>query len=205
MIDDSAQSANGGACTCQDPRHRGVAERASSILDLRHRLVRGYIWELPFGKTLKGPQALLLEGWELGGIVTMQTGLPFNITQSGDSENVDGLWESPNVVPGQSIHVAKATAAGWFNQAAFSRATLAYGTSPRDPAVGPGIHQFDLSASKIKMPYKEGHQLMFRMELFKRFQYTAARHAQLFARHRDIRHRDEHGRRSTADPVRAEV
>jgi hypothetical protein len=170
MIDDSAQSTNRGACTCQDPRHRGVAERASSIFDVRHRLVTGYVWELPYGKDLKGPRALLLGGWELGGIVTMQTGLPFNITQSGDSENVDGLWERPNVVAGQSIHVASATAAGWFNQAAFSRATLAYGTAPRDPVVGPGIHQFDLSASKIfKMPYREGHQLMFRMELFNAF------------------------------------
>jgi hypothetical protein len=167
MIDDSAQSTNRGACTCQDPRHRGVAERASSIFDVRHRLVTGYIWELPFGKQLKGAEALLLRGWELGGIVTMQSGLPFNITQSGDSENVDGLWERPNVVPGQSIHAANPTAGGWFNTAAFSRATLAYGTSPRDPVVGPGIHQFDLSTSKIfKVPYKE---LMFRMELFNAF------------------------------------
>jgi hypothetical protein len=170
MIDDSAQSTNRGACTCQDPRHRGVAERASSIFDVRHRLVTGYIWELPVGKNLKGPQAVLLRGWEVGGIVTMQTGLPFNVTQSGDSENVDGLWERPNVVAGQSIHVANPTAAGWFNTAAFARATLAYGTAPRDPLVGPGIHQFDLSASKIfKLPYKEGHQLMFRMELFNAF------------------------------------
>jgi len=34
----------------------------------------------------------------------------------------------------------------------------------------PGIHQFDLATSKIfRMPYKEGHQLMFRMELFNAF------------------------------------
>jgi hypothetical protein len=69
-----------------------VAERASSVFDVRHRLVTAHIWELPFGKGLTGPQSLLLHGWELGGIVTMQSGLPFNITQSGDSENVDGLW-----------------------------------------------------------------------------------------------------------------
>ncbi|HLJ18036.1 MAG TPA: TonB-dependent receptor [Bryobacteraceae bacterium] len=170
MIDDQGQSTNRGACTCQDPRHRGIAERASSIFDVRHRLVVGYVWQLPFLKDVKGPPALLLTGWEVGGIVTMQSGLPFNITQSGDSENVDGLWERPNYVAGQGIHVSNPNAADWFNTAAFARATLAYGTSPRDPVVGPGIHQFDLSASKsFKMPYGEGHQLMFRAEFFNAF------------------------------------
>ncbi len=169
MIDDQGQSSNRGACTCQDPRHRGIAERASSVFDVRHRLVVGYVWQLPFLKDLKGPAALLLTGWEAGGIVTMQTGLPFNITQSGDTENVDGLWERPNYISGQSIHVSNPQAAGWFNTAAFTRAT-GYGTSPRDPVVGPGIHQFDLSASKMfKMPYGERHQLMFRVEMFNVF------------------------------------
>jgi hypothetical protein len=36
--------------------------------------------------------------------------------------------------------------------------------------VGPGLHTFDLEASKaVKMPYREGHQLMFRAELFNAF------------------------------------
>jgi hypothetical protein len=119
---------------------------------------------------MKGPLSLLLKGWQLGGIVAQQNGLPFNITQSGDTENTDGLWERPNLVSGQGVHVSNPGAASWFNTAAFSRATLAYGTSPRDPVVGPGIHTFDLSASKIfKMPYKEGHQLMFRAEFFNAF------------------------------------
>jgi hypothetical protein len=111
MIDDTGQSTNRGACMCQDPRHRGKAERADSVFDVRHRLVMGYIWDLPFAKDLKGPSALLLRGWELGGLVTLQSGLPFNITQSGDSQNVDGLWERPNIVPGQSLHVSNPNAA----------------------------------------------------------------------------------------------
>ncbi len=171
MIDDQGQSSNRGACTRQDPRHPwNRRAREQRILDTRHRLVVGYVWQLPFLKDLKGPAALLLTGWEAGGIVTMQSGQPFNITQSGDSENVDGLWERPNYISGQSIHVSNPNAADWFNTAAFARAVLAYGTSTRDPVVGPGIHQFDLSASKIfKMPYGERHQLMFRAEFFNVF------------------------------------
>ncbi|HYM11208.1 MAG TPA: TonB-dependent receptor [Bryobacterales bacterium] len=168
MIDDAAQSTNRGACTCQDPRHRGALERASSIFDNRHRLVVGYVWDVPLAKNLGGAPGLLLHGWEIGGLVTMQTGLPFNITQSGDSENVDGLWERPNLT-GQPIGVANPNAAGWFNTGAFSRATT-YGTTPRDAVVGPGVHTFDLSGSKsFKMPYREGHELMFRAEFFNAF------------------------------------
>jgi hypothetical protein len=170
MIDDTGQSTNRGACMCQDPRHRGTAERASSIFDVRHRFVTGYLWQLPFLKSLNGPAGVLLKGWELAGIVTFQSGLPFNVTQSGDSENNDGLWERPNLVPGQSVGLSSQSAAHWFNAAAFSRASLAYGNSPRDPVVGPGLHTFDLSLSKtFKMPYGEGHQLMFRAESFNAF------------------------------------
>ena len=100
----------------------------------------------------------------------MQTGLPFNITQSGDSENVDGLWERPNIVSGQDTSVSNPTAQRWFNTAAFSRAVLAYGSLPRDAVVGPGIHEFDLSISKIfKMPFSERQRLMFRAEAFNIF------------------------------------
>ena len=172
MIDDAAQSTNRGACQCQNPRHRGIAERASSIFDNRHRLVVGYVWELPFAKSLKGPSGFVVSGWSLGGVVTLQNGFPFNITQSGDSQNVDGLWERPNLVTGVSAALpgGQRDASHWFNTSAFSRGVMQYGNSPRNPLVGPGIHTFDLSGSKsFKMPYKESHELMFRAEFFNAF------------------------------------
>ncbi len=172
MIDDAGQSTNRGACQCQNPRLRGAAERASSIFDNRHRLVVGYVWELPLARNLKGPAAVFLKGWSAGGIVTLQSGFPFNVTQSGDSQNVDGLWERPNLVAGQTAALPGGTrnAAQWFNTAAFSRSVQAYGNSPRNPLTGPGIHTFDLSGSKsFKMPYRESHELTFRAEFFNAF------------------------------------
>jgi len=146
------------------------AERAGSVLDQRHRMVIGYLWEVPFAKSLKGAPGAIVGGWSLGGILTFASGFPFNITQSGDSENNDGLWERPDLVSGQSVSVANQTPNLWFNTAAFQRALLHYGNSPRNPVVGPGTDTWDLSASKsFKMPYREGHQLMFRAELFNAF------------------------------------
>jgi hypothetical protein len=58
----------------------------------------------------------------------------------------------------------------WFNTAAFARATLQYGTSPRNPLIGAGVKAFDLSASKsFKMPFGERHELLFRGEFFNAF------------------------------------
>jgi hypothetical protein len=170
LMDDAAETINAGGCVCQNARSRGKAERGSSVLDQRHRLVIGYVWEMPFAKDFKGASGAVLGGWSLGGILTFASGLPFNVTQSGDSENNDGLWERPNLVPGQSVHVAGQTPNQWFNAAAFQRALLQYGNSPRDPLVGPGTHTWDLSASKsFKIPRLEGHRLMFRSEFFNAF------------------------------------
>src|SRR5260370_4554356 len=163
LIDDAGQTINMGGCNCQNPRNRGYAERASSVVDQRNRVVIGYVWELPFARNMKGVGSVI-GGWQIGGILTFSKGLPFNILQSGDSQNNDGLWERPDLT-GQSVGVSNQNPNQWFNTGAFQRSTLNYGNSPRNPVVGPGVKQWDLSASKsTKMPYKEAHALLFRSE-----------------------------------------
>jgi hypothetical protein len=169
LIDDAGQTINMGGCNCQNPRSRGKAERANSVLDQRQRLVIGYVWELPIANNLGGVSRAVLGGWSLGGIVTFASGFPFNIVQSGDSQNNDGLWERPDLT-GQSVTLPNSTPDLWFNTGAFQRSVLHYGNSPRNPTLGPGTKAWDLSASKaFKMPYREGHQLLFRSEFFNAF------------------------------------
>ncbi len=170
LIDDAGETINAGGCQCQNPRNRGKAERGNSLLDQRHRMTIGYLYEIPFGKSLKGIPGAVLGGWQSGGILTFASGLPFNVLQSGDSENNDGIWERPNLVPGQSVTVPDKTVNQWFNTSAFSRAVLMYGNSPRNPLVGPGIQTWDLSGSKaFKMPRMESQSLLFRAEFFNAF------------------------------------
>jgi outer membrane receptor protein involved in Fe transport len=168
-IDDAGETINAGGCVCQNPRNRGKAERAASVYDQRHRLVLAYVWDLPFAKDWKGPQGFVLHGWSFGGIVTMASGRPFNIVQSGDTWNADALWPRPNAVQGVSPRLDTRTADRWFDTAAFTRSTT-YGTSPRNPVVGPGLHTFDLSFSKaFKVPVQENHAVLFRAEMFNIF------------------------------------
>lgn len=170
LIDDAGETINAGGCQCQNPRNRGKAERATSILDQRHRLTIGYIYEIPFTKGLRGVSGTILGGWQTGAILTFARGLPFNVLQSGDSQNNDGLWERPNLVSGQGVKVLNRTPNQWFNTAAFSRAILMYGNSPRNPLAGPGIATWDLSASKsFKITRIESHSLLFRSEFFNAF------------------------------------
>jgi hypothetical protein len=168
-FDDAAQTMNRGACGCQDPRNLR-SEYASSNFDQRHRLVMGYVWELPFAKNLKGPAAALAGGWTLDGLITFASGNPFDVLESFDSQNNGGFWERPSLVSGQRVTVGSPTPSLWFNTAAFTPSVLVYGNSPRNPLVGPGTSTFDLSASKMfHMPYSENHSLQFRVELFNAF------------------------------------
>lgn len=168
LIDDAGQTINAGGCICQNPRNRGSAERASSVLDQRHRMVAAYMWEIPYAKEQKGFTGFVAGGWSLGGIITLASGFPVNVVQSGDTWNADALWPRPNSVSGQSVSVDNQTPDMWFNTAAFSR-SMTYGTSPRNPIVGPGTHQFDLSASKSFRTFGENQKLLFRAEMFNAF------------------------------------
>jgi outer membrane receptor protein involved in Fe transport len=47
--------------------------------DIRHRFVTGFNWEIPWGRNSSSWAARLLGGWELTGIFTARTGLPFSI------------------------------------------------------------------------------------------------------------------------------
>ncbi len=108
-IDDAADPLVAG-----QPGNRNIArnsfnlheERGSSDYDLRHRLIVNYIFELPFGPghthLSQGFAAKVLGGWELSGLSTFQSGRPFDIYSSRDSEYT-GLSNRPDLVGNPAI------------------------------------------------------------------------------------------------------
>ena len=54
------------------------ADYGPSDFDVPHRVVASFIWELPFFNSGTGVARALLGGWQVNGIVTMQSGTPFS-------------------------------------------------------------------------------------------------------------------------------
>ncbi len=65
------------------------ADRASGVNDQRHRFVLSGFWQLPSPRIGSRPARGFLSGWELSGIFTAQTGLPYSALVSFDL-NSDG-------------------------------------------------------------------------------------------------------------------
>ena len=172
LIDDQGGNVNGTRAQSEDPRCSRCNMRADSLNDIRNRLVVGYTWRIPVGERLsKGLAGGVLNGWDLGGILTEQDGTPMFITVSGDPGNDDanssGYVETRPNLTGQNIHVAHQSTGLWFNTAAFVSPGVAYGNAPRNMITAPGKHNLDFSLSKsFKMPYAETHHILFRLEAF---------------------------------------
>jgi hypothetical protein len=110
---------NGGA---EDYRNLAL-DRGRSDNDRRHVAVGSVIWNLDYLRHGNRVARSILSGWQFSAIVTLQSGLPFNVT-SGSDVNLDGnnndrtlLVGNPYLDPNRSR--SQVTAA-WFNTAAFA-------------------------------------------------------------------------------------
>jgi hypothetical protein len=73
-----------------------------SKYDARNRFVFNYVWDLPVPK-YAGFKGKLLNGWEVSGILTFQSGFPIRITSQADNELLDSTFNfeapgEPNLV-----------------------------------------------------------------------------------------------------------
>jgi len=113
----------------------------------------------------------ILGGWQVGTIITEQTGFASTLAGAGDTTGT-GVNSRVSVVPGQSAVVAGPTRDRWFNTAAFFQ-TLpgGFGTASRMPIHLPGLNQVDFSAVK-NFRFGEVASLQFRAEFFNFFNHV---------------------------------
>jgi hypothetical protein len=71
-------------------------------------------------------------------------------------------------VSGASPYIANKSAVnGWYNKNAFALSGFAFGTTPRNYLLGPGVKTVSVSVMKnFAMPYAESHNLQVRFEAF---------------------------------------
>jgi hypothetical protein len=152
-----------------------AATYGPSAYDARQRFVVNYVWDLPIPK-FDGLKGKFLNGWELSGIATFQSGFPIRITSLGDVEELDStyLFEQsgePNFAAGYTGLVKtniRQTGGFVFNPNQFTNATVAPGTignAPRTICCGPGINNWDMSFMKETM-LSERFRMEFRGDVF---------------------------------------
>lgn len=145
------------------------AERAVSTFDYRHRLSVGYIYDLPFGRNQAlSPRNPLLQylvsGWEVAGIVTLQSGTPFTITTGLDVANTGSSPQRPDRIA--SGKLGNPTINEWFDTSAFVLpAPYTWGNSGRNILNTDGLQVWDASLLK-NFRIHEDIQLQFRGEFF---------------------------------------
>jgi hypothetical protein len=173
-IDDGAGISTGSDSSgmAQDARNLR-AERAVSDFDVAHCWVFSYVYDLPFGKDRRiapsnngaGKVAgFLVSGWQMTGIMTMQTGRPFTVTVGRDASLTGGNADRPNLVGDPKV--SDPGPDRWFNPAAFAiPAAGAFGNAGRNILRGDGLHSFDLGVSRF-FRVTERQSFQFRAEVF---------------------------------------
>ena len=149
-------------------------ERGLSSFDTRARSVTSILYDLPIGKgkligTNNSVLNLVAGGWQAGGILTMQKGLPGTLSIGGvdNAGSGAGGYDRP-LSTGVSPYVSSPTPSRWLSLGAFTEAPPGqFGNVGRNTIIGPGIFAFDFEVHKqIAMPFNEKHKVQFRLEAF---------------------------------------
>ena len=156
-----------------DPYNRNY-DVGPSPMDRRNIALVNFIYQLPILR--HSPNHLLkatLGGWELSGIVTMESGLPLGIALSGPQSS-NGLPNSTNR-PSVSGSVSyPQTVNQWFDTSVFSTPALGqWGNLVKDSVYGPGRDNWNVSLFKsFLFSESRGSRFEVRVETFNTFNHT---------------------------------
>jgi len=146
-------------------------ERDSSTGDIPNVFVASSTWEIPIGRGHSlnpgGVLGKFTNGWQITGILTLQSGMPFAITQTTNFNAFAGFGvQRPNEVASPDLPSDKRTVKKWFNTSAFQVAPqFTIGSSSRNPVRGPNYHDADIAFIKHTTLHEQT-ELEFRAEIF---------------------------------------
>jgi hypothetical protein len=175
-FDDSSSDPGSATTYTLSDQYNIQRDRGLSMLDVPQRFVASFLYQAPAVHYLGLIGREVLSGWQLNGIETLSTGSPFNVTSNVDSNFDTIATDRPNVAGNPFLGFGRAKLAKitqFFNTADYSvpLAGQPFGNSPRDPMVGPGNVETDVSAFKRFQIYGRAN-LLYRAELFNLFNNT---------------------------------
>jgi hypothetical protein len=164
--------------------------RGNSDFDIRHLVNVNGIYELPFGRgkaiggNARGVMNTLIGGWQVGGIFTYRSGLPFNATTGAfpisiGSESAAVLNTSDMSALKQQINDAPNGSIQFFSNQAAAISALSFpqhgaSSGNRNILRGPGFWNVDTSVLKnFRLPWSETQRLQFRWESYNAFNHNA--------------------------------
>jgi len=153
--------------------------RGLSDFDHRHRSITSFVYELPFYKNTGGIMGRALGGWQTSGVLTVQSGAPFSVLDSGGGTALQldgGTSFTPGFASGRNCRNAVTPGSDesrlnhFVDPAAFVFAPVVgpggatgFGDAPRNCFIGPHQANMDLSVGKT---FRIGEQqsVLFRAE-----------------------------------------
>ncbi len=178
------------------PGRRGLSD-----YNISHRFVVNYIWDVPTPRNWSGVESRTLGGWEVGGILLVQTGVPFTPLISGNplGVNSNDLWDYPDLVnsPACSSPVNPGNPSNYIKLNCFTLPALpasapaplqaqctAFSSTPgtcsnllgnvtRNSVIGPGLTNLDFSLFKNNYikQISENFDIQLRFEFFNIFNH----------------------------------
>ncbi len=180
-------------------------ERGRSSFNVPHVFVFNGIYQLPFATNTGGVADAILGGWQVGGIVTLQQGLPFSIGSRINDRGFLFRSNRPHMNAGVDVNgVTSGSTAGcqgvvagsvgdrgslidafdtvdtvlYFDPCAFSEPGAGrLGTAGRNILIGPDLRNVNFTLSK-SFQLGERTQLQFRSEFFNMFKRAQLRNPQ---------------------------
>jgi hypothetical protein len=144
--------------------------------DIPHRFVASYIYDIPFFKSSPHPVVrYVVAGWQVGGVTTIQSGSPVNVTFGTDRANIGitgqqrpdlvGAVPSLNCQPSPTSREL----INCFDAGAFALpAQYTFGNASRNLLRGPRFMSTDLSMMK-NVPLGATVRFQIRAEIFNAF------------------------------------
>jgi hypothetical protein len=146
-------------------------ERDVSTGDIPNATVISYTYDLPVGPNHRlhpeGAIGKLSVGWQIAGIVSIESGLPLAVSQTTNFNSFAGFaTQRPECAADTALPASRRSVSEFFNTAAFQTAPVfAIGTCSRNPVRGPAYRDADIAFLK-RTGIGERVSVDFRAEIF---------------------------------------
>jgi hypothetical protein len=157
--------------------HNPQLDYAPSDFDVNQRFVASYVYDLPIGRGKKvlgqvnRAADVLVGGWELTGITTLQSGFPFGINSADPLGYTGSIAPRASYIPGCNIHGGLKAQFQRLNMACFYQsAPGVYGNTGRNSLRQPGINNFDMGLAK-SIAITEQVRISLRVDTFNTFNH----------------------------------